>query len=408
MMTIALIGSASFCKQAQALAESDSSYQLKCYAYKEPAEAPELVKMLEHCDVLMFSGSLPYAFAKQQVEQLQIPVVYLRQDVQALAITLLKAVQLGYNLTRISLDYRDEEEWRSLCNDLHTPPTVHTLCLQNAQPSQPVVAFHRKALASGQVDFAITSIHAVYDQLCEEGYPAIHIVDTDNDILHTLAKAKEQALLAKAEAAQVVVGLIQEQYCLPEELATFAQLLDATLTKKEHGTVVYSTVGKIKSVIAHPLFEKWHGALNANVRIAFGSGHSMEAAYNNALVASSFTQSKQFYFMDAKQTLHGPYPIIEKQTAFSVKHPQLAALAQEVRLSPQNISRIFAYAALQTSEPFTAAQLAKFLQVTRRTAERMLKKLHDASYVTIIGEQSAHQKGRPSALYRLQLPTLVK
>ncbi|WP_042476139.1 HTH domain-containing protein [Bacillus ndiopicus] len=408
MITIALIGSVSFCQKARALADLDSSYHLKCYEYKEPADAPQLMKLIGHCDVLMFSGSLPYEFSKQQVEQLQIPVVCLRQDVQALAITLLKVVQLGYTLTRISLDYRHEEEWQSLCNDLHYPPTTHTLCLQSAQPSQPVLAFHRRALESGQVDFAITSIHAVYDQLREEGYPATHIVDTDNDILHTLAKAKEQAVLAKAEAAQVAVGLIQEQHCLPEELANFAQLMEATLNKKEHGIVVYSTVGKIKSVISHPMFKKWHSTLDSRVRIAFGSGHSTEAAYNNALVASSFTQSKQFYFMDARQTLHGPYPTIEKQSTLSVKHPQLVELSQEVHLSPQNMSRIFAYAALQNNEPFTAAQLAKFLQVTRRTAERMLKKLHDANYASIIGEQSIYQKGRPSALYRLKLPTLIQ
>ncbi|MCT6925157.1 hypothetical protein [Metasolibacillus sp.] len=408
MVTIALIGSASFCQKAQALAVQDASYKLVCYEYKEAAEAPQLVKTIEYCDALMFSGSLPYDFSKQQLEQLQIPVIYLRQDVQALAITLLKAAQLGYSLMRISLDYRHEEEWQSLCKDLHHPPTEHTLCLQSAQPSQPVLTFHRRALDSGQVDFAITSIHAVYDQLCEEGYPAMRIVDTDNDILHTLTKAKEQALLAKAQAAQVAVGLIQGQHCSQGELAEFAQLMGATLTETAHGLAAYSTVGKVKAVIAHPLFTKWHNALHPNMRISFGSGHSMEAAYNNALVASSFTQSKQFYFMDAKQILHGPYPIFTHQSIHSIEHPQLVALAQQVHISTQNMSRIFAYAALQYNEPFTAAQLATFLQVTRRTAERMLKKLHDASYVMIIGEQSAHQKGRPSALYRLELPALKK
>ncbi|WP_193769020.1 HTH domain-containing protein [Metasolibacillus meyeri] len=408
MITIALIGSTSFCQKVQALAALDSSYHLECYEYKDPAEAPQLVKMIERCDVLMFSGSLPYDFSKQQLEQLQIPVVYLRQDVQALAITLLKAVQLGYSLMRVSLDYRHEEEWQSLCNDLHHPPTMQTFCLQSAQPSQPVLAFHRKALDSGQIDLAITSIHAVYDQLCEEGYPVIRIIDTDNDILHTLAKAKEQALLVKAEAAQIAVGLIRGQHCSQEELAEFAQLMGAALTKREHGIAVYSTVGKVKSVIAHPLFKKWHNALHEDVRIAFGSGRSMETAYNNALVASSFPQTKKFYFMDAKQTLHGPYPIVEQQLTHSIEHPQLVTIAQRVHLSTQNMSRIFAYAALQHNEPFTAAQLAQFLQVTRRTAERMLKKLHDANYITIIGEQSAHRKGRPSALYRFKLPALTK
>lgn len=405
MITIALIGSSSFCQQAAKLAASDMSYHLQCYEYKEPTEAPTLLQHIEHCDVLMFSGSLPYAFCEEQLATWQQPIVYLRQDVQALAITLLKAVQLGYDLTRVSLDYRHEEEWQNLSQDLLQPPVNKTMCLNPIQPLQPVYNFHTQALRNKEVDLAITSIHAVYDQLISARYNAIHIVDTDSDILHTLAKAKEQALLARATTGQIAVVLIEEQHCTEEQLNDLAKLFNTTLIRKDKLAVIYSTVGKVEAVIHHPLFLKLYGQLDERVRLSVGSGQTTDIANHHARMAHLYANSKAFYFMDGKKVMNGPYPTRELQPLLTIDHPKLIELAQQVKLSPQNVLRLTDYASLRKNEAFTAAQLAEFLQVTRRTAERLLKKLNDANCLVVMGEQSINQKGRPSTFYKLRLPT---
>jgi predicted transcriptional regulator len=53
---------------------------------------------------------------------------------------------------------------------------------------------------------------------------------------------------------------------------------------------------------------------------------------------------------------------------------------------------------------FTSADLAEYLQLTRRSAERMIKKLHDHGYIKVVGEEMIYKQGRPRAIYQLNMP----
>nr|WP_255551463.1 HTH domain-containing protein [Sporosarcina sp. E16_8] len=57
------------------------------------------------------------------------------------------------------------------------------------------------------------------------------------------------------------------------------------------------------------------------------------------------------------------------------------------------------YSRVRQTKQFTANDLALYLDVSRRTAERTLKKLVDYKYATIIGEEMTYRQGRPRALY---------
>lgn len=52
---------------------------------------------------------------------------------------------------------------------------------------------------------------------------------------------------------------------------------------------------------------------------------------------------------------------------------------------------------------FTAGDIAEYLQVSRRSAERLLKKLVDCKLVEVVGEEQPYRQGRPRSVYRLCL-----
>ncbi|MDD1368253.1 hypothetical protein PTB13_09285, partial [Bacillus sp. MHSD17] len=65
---------------------------------------------------------------------------------------------------------------------------------------------------------------------------------------------------------------------------------------------------------------------------------------------------------------------------------------------------VAAYICLPKTAWPPTSDLSEYLQVTRRSTERLLKKLVDYGYAHICGEEMPYQQGRPRAIYELNLP----
>jgi predicted transcriptional regulator len=80
-------------------------------------------------------------------------------------------------------------------------------------------------------------------------------------------------------------------------------------------------------------------------------------------------------------------------------------MAKLTKLSPLNISKLINFSHERQSAQFTSQNLSEYLQVTRRTTERIIKKLVDNGYAKIVGEEMTHQQGRPRTIYELNFAT---
>ena len=58
------------------IAQKLEGIEIDPYIYLHPTESSELLKCLKPCDVIFFSGALPYYMAKEIREQLRIPSTY--------------------------------------------------------------------------------------------------------------------------------------------------------------------------------------------------------------------------------------------------------------------------------------------------------------------------------------------
>ncbi len=112
-----------------------------------------------------------------------------------------------------------------------------------------------------------------------------------------------------------------------------------------------------------------------------------------------------FYMLDANKRLLGPFPQTNTAIAMKIDEPVLVEMANKTKLSPANISKLLLFSQSRHTKQFTATDLALHLHVTRRTAERTLKKLVEFNYITIVGEEMTYRQGRPRALYEFNFPT---
>lgn len=415
---IAVIGSAEFMERIRAVAPLIQDIEIDTYIYKVPQEAEQLIIDMQPCDVVFYSGALPYYFSKERREQLPIPTLYLAQDEMAVASTLLSVIYHNrISLERVSIDLSDATFVQNVMVDIESE--VHPLhvmdyheMLETEFDLAKIITFHETLWKQGQIDLAITSVHAVFDQLELLGVPVTRMNSPTNALIRRLQDAKMKADLVKGQSAKVAVGYIylkvlDEIY--RDMIETFASNIHASLQQMDTNLfVLYSTQGNIENLMKQDLWRDFFEKLQGYKSAGFGYGETIKEAEQHAKIAMRFAEKAGdqscVYILTEDKELRGPFPQEQKQQRLINNHPDFLTIAKKTKLSPANLSKIMQFGKSRNSLHFTAVDLVDYLQVTRRSTERILKKLVDHGYIRVVGEEMTYHQGRPRAVYEFNMP----
>lgn len=406
---IAVLGSANFIDRLKELEHDLVSTRLDYYIYQSPVDATEIVKKIKPCDVVFFSGSLPYIYAKGASEDLPVPTHYLKQDETVITTTLL-SVYFSHNIPieQLSIDLIEPRLIQNVLEDIgQSEQYPHMLTIDPTFELEEVVNFHKKLYHSGKTSLSITSIHAVFHALQDNKVPVIRMLDSKNSILKGLEEAKSMALLVKSESAKIAIGYIQSNEVISEEvLKKIANTIQANFVQTDnHLYTFFSTQGNVEIALENNTIQHWFDLAKRPIKIAFGYGKTVIEATQNAKDALPYTAANTAYLITDHKELLGPYPNRQQQIQLKTNDPKLVKIAKETTLSPANLSKIMQFSRSHGSIEFTAYDLEIYLQVSRRTTERLLKKLVDQGYARIIGEEMTYQQGRPRSIYEFNFPT---
>ncbi|MEI4622513.1 transcriptional regulator [Bacillus pfraonensis] len=417
VIKIAVIGSHDFMQQLLPVAHRMEDIEIEPYIYALPKESPEIIQHLNPCDVIFFSGALPYYISKEIREQMPIPSVYLQQDEMAFATSLLSVLyHQNIRPERISIDLVDSSFVTNVFHDIGIKNTPHVMGYQDMFPKMieinEIVTFHYSKYQSGLIDLALTSVHAVYDELIERGVPAERMLDPTKSMIQGLQDAKAKAQLAKSNSATVAVCFVSfssEHHMPIEHLNMFARGIHGSFRQVDKTSyVLYTTRGDIEGFINTSSFQTLFNNSKDPIALGFGYGSTVREAEQHAKIAQGFAANHPIesccYILTDEKELLGPFPKEKKVHSLKNDHPELLKIAKETKLSPANLSKIIQFSKSRSSLQFTAADLSDYLQVTRRTTERILKKLVDYGYANICGEEMPYQQGRPRAIYELKIP----
>ncbi|SCB82201.1 transcriptional regulator [Bacillus mycoides] len=417
MIKIAVVGSKEFMENLLPIAHKLEEIEIDPYIYLHPAESSEILKHLKPCDVIFFSGALPYYMAKEIREQLRIPSTYLQQDETTVASSLLSIIyHQSIQPHKISIDLVDRSFITNVFHDIGLKETPQVMDYENMLWSndeiKSIIDFHLAKYQSGEVDLALTSIHAVYDELQKIGIPSERMIDPTQSIIHGLKDAKIKAELAKSHSATVgacIISFIELQESSLEKLNVISKELRGSFKQVDEMTfILYTTRGDIESSTKTNTIDRLFTNIEGAVSIGFGYGKTVNEAEQNAKIAQGFAKNnpieRRFYILTSDKELFGPFPKEQRVQSLKNDNPELMKIAKETKLSPANLSKIIQFSQSHPSLKFTAADLSEYLQVTRRSTERLLKKLVDYRYANICGEEMPYQQGRPRAIYELNLP----
>ncbi|MFJ5766219.1 hypothetical protein ACIP9C_12665 [Lysinibacillus sp. NPDC093210] len=407
---IAIICSKAFKNRIISIAQNIENIQLEFYLYNQPSDAPSLLKQIKPCDALLFGGTLPYLHAQTSLATLPIPWNYLKQDEMTISTTLLSLIaNQAIPLQRLSIDVMHPIFVDNVLTEIEytgTKPYVHSISI--TETADNVLQKHIALWESKQIDYIVTSIHTVFDELQLRNIPAMRMLDATSSIIQCLEETKSQSLLTKSESAKAAVGFLD----IPEtsHCADILQQITAT-THSTYKQIspnyfeLYTTAGHLQNALEKENLQHLIQRIDVPFRLAFGYGHSIFEAAENATHALKFAKPFEIYILDEHKNLSGPFPNSANKLSLKTKDPFVLEMAKQTSLSPLNISKIIQFSKERQTSHFTAQNLSEYLQVTRRTTERIIKKLVDHGYAKVVGEEMPHQQGRPRTIYELDFAT---
>ncbi|WP_338754446.1 hypothetical protein [Bacillus sp. FJAT-52991] len=421
---IAFFGSAAMVKQVQEYTKDLTDILITPFIYQKPEEVIYHLDQAFFCDVLLFSGLLPYYFAQDPLKAYKKPCVYIPINEYMLTISIFQLLHNeGYPLDRISIDLPDQSILLQCLDDIQLSPKNvpiidYPFIFNKETPhfsTSKILNYHEELHRKKRVDITLTSIHAVYDALQAKGIPCRKMTDPKKNILEAIEEAVVQSNIYQTKQSQMAVGyiLLESTHLTTDIIQKIMNDVDAefkcsTQYLDDGLCIFYSTRGRIERATNHfKLFPIKH-FLKKNIKLGIGFGLTSNEAKRNAKVALSRTEKYAglniAFIVTDNETIIGPLGEKEsKEYRLNSYDKNIQNLAKKAGMSVAKFNQFMSFVDSLPINQFTTEDLAENFSVTRRSAERLLKKLIEQHLVFKIGEEQLYEHGRPRSIYTFQL-----
>lgn len=432
---IAVLSSEVFMVEILKYEQKFQNIEMIPFIYSHPKDCQAIISEINNCDVLLFAGSTPYFFAKEQVKQKNIPAVYIPFDEYTLTLTL------------FGILIKHQEDWQRMSIDIsksiYVDRVMKEMGIKNEGwyvkdyigivgknnthfDTNEILQFHQNLWEKGKTSFAITSIDFIYEQLCRMKIPCAMMRVPEKNIYDTVSKAVACGKLVKSKHSQIAVGFlfvkgaettksdIEKQK--KEDILIIQQMLlklgqETSVSVQNMGLgqfVIYGTRGSIEIMTEQfntfPLLKEVDMLGETKVSVGFGFGVTAKDAEGNARYALSYANKHEknsaAYLVTDDKEIIGPLGINRKIYGMKSEDRTILLIAKKAGISVTNVNKFISFLKLNKQNRFTSEAIAQYFEISRRSAERMIKKLMDSKFVIIVGEEHPYKQGRPRAIYR--------
>lgn len=424
---IALIGLEKSVEAMSNYVNQMENVEIHSFIYNKVEEVKKLVSQVNVCDVYLFTGPLPYLYAKEEIEKTNIPAVYAEFDEYALTRALYQLKDEPFqDLNRISIDIMMEERLvYEILHDLNFQANeiyVHSLDQGNNLDMNHIIESHLRLWNENKIDYVLTSVGEVERALLKEHVRCKRSTMPKRNMEKAVDKAIEMAKHRISQNAQIAVGFVkiknfdkiisdkgdffgQELILkLHQILLSFAQRTYASvLYNGNHQFVIFGTRGILDNITNNyqefPLLQEIESRLRISIHVGFGLGLTAKQAEKFAKMAlkeSEHSSRSACFVVNDQGKIFGPLGGSEM-----ISHTPLYQLLRQARLNHETAQRFVNFSVLRDFRPFSAHDMAEYFNVTKRGAELTIQKLLQNQIIEIVGEEKPYQVGRPKKLYQV-------
>ncbi|RED84177.1 hypothetical protein [Cohnella phaseoli] len=429
-ISIGVIGPDALVKRILQVLKAFPSFKPVVRTYEEDDSAPRLAEEIaDEVEVILVSGPLPYRRIREEANvKTALHFVPLTDTgfYRALA-RLINALGTDQSL-RLSIDTLGEQMVDKFLKEIGESRVQADHYDGSAYPTrEELIAFHRERFEAGISDGALTAEGAVALALTKLGIPNEWVIPTDQNITVALERALLSTETRRSKEAQIVVGLLNADHFekrihghttehdvqrfkldIHRMLLDYVESLDGYLTPLGGDEYLFFTTrgiferetGGYKTIpLGRQAFRKF--GLSLSIGIGFGrsaneAGTHARAALRKAKEAGGDT----CFIVREDKTLIGPLAMADSlEQDLSITDAELLRRTESAGMTSAYLSKLLAQTARTGRTDYMAHELAVLLNVTVRTAHRLILQWMDHNLVRIVGVEKV-PKGRPRQIFR--------
>ncbi|MCH7323091.1 transcriptional regulator [Solibacillus sp. MA9] len=267
----------------------------------------------------------------------------------------------------------------------------------------------------------VTTVAAVHEKLRSLNLASDYLIPTKQEMIVAFERVLLASKSRQNKETQIVYGIIQFEAIASQDyskvkqiLQQFSQQMDGhliTLNPLQYSFI--TTRGQFeRETLGYkhlPLLSQFKEELHINCTIGIGFGiNAYESGRHakQALYQANDNGPNVCYIVREDSRVIGPIDttvfINYEQYPLAITDLQLLERAEKAGMSASYISKLMGRITKHQKYIYTAEELAQTLNITLRSANRILLKWLDAGLVDIIGEEKVAHRGRPKRIYFMQ------
>lgn len=408
------------------LEEIRDNIETKLYIGERVIDTIELIASCEEeCDAIIFTGCGVAAAVKEKYDVKKVNSFVSRGGTSILkAFNAVRDANLSLN--RMSIDVVEKEILDDILKELDMNSNeVFSLPFSEKIDEMEYAKWHINLYKNNKIDVILTGFGGVYKKLKEEGYPVFRLEATRPQIKVCYEKIKEKYELDKAKSYQIAVEIIRLEDCKGCNESYYSNMLKKTDMDKLIIEYVKSIQGALFNfgrdeyiVFAHKgavedeanysrlyKLKKDIKSMGISFKVGIGVGHTAYEGETNAYKAiSKSLKSDEFeiYVVDEDNIIKGPLGL-ENEISYSLvsSDKKIIDISQKTGLSCESVAKIIAISDSRGSYVYDSKELADHLDLSERSARRILKKITEAELGRVYAKETSQGGGRPKNLIEI-------
>lgn len=426
-MIIGILGPLNSVKKVDKyLRDIDSSLEINLYTKEKIVDSVELIEKCEsECDGIIFTGCGVNEVVQNNYD-LKKPHTFVKRSDTSILKVFWDMQKLNLNIDKISIDVVEEDMVEEVVDEFGINlDSIYCLPFSKNIDEDKCLNWHIDLYKSGKVNIIITAFMNIYNQLKKEGYPVFLLKPTKSLVKVCYDQIISQYAINKAQYSQIAVEILSftnyknniENYYsnmirksdVDRFIIEYVRSIDGALFPFGRGEyIIFSNKGSIdKASNYSKLFklQKDIKGIGFSLCIGIGFGQTAFNAETNArkaLQRSVDSKENDIYSIDVDENIKGPLGS-ENEIMYSLitKDKNIIEISDKTGLSCETISKIIAISETRNSNVYDSKELAGYLDISERSARRILQKIISVNLGQIHSKESSKGAGRPKNLIKI-------
>jgi len=397
-----------------------------------PYSSPDHLKYLyeqnyEQFDAFLFSGSYPYNVLRKSFGSIGKPHAHCNisdRDYYKL-IAQLAVQEPGLDFSRVYFDRPEiPVDFDSIFRREDVPllgtAPIDWNTVDASDWYQPLKEYYLELWSSGRVDLLVTRFGSMDDYFRQHQIRFRYLAPSPESMLETYRGLLMQLSTDGMRDASACLGLIRSSRPLEDSqwaalgarLQACNRQLGMPFLVYEHGAHYELTTNTSvlkdlsRQYTACPVTAFLEEGLDFPICVGWGCANNVIDAHRNAQRAMKeavLCKTSAAFIVMADNVIIGPLSSARRITYSDAPSQQLADLSGRLAVSPLYLSKIASVLAQKGENTLSAEELSYFLNITPRSASRILAKLEAGGLATVQYHRQLNLRGRPAKIYQIDL-----